>query len=177
PRLPRTATPSMAARAAASLAAILGVAVLGSLGMQYEALLLAVALVGVARPRALGAVDAPLLAVFALLFIEFGEASRLAASHIPVPATPMEAMLLAAGLSQAVSNVPATVLLAHLVPRRLWIPLAVGANVGGAGLATGSMANLILLRLTRVDTRSYHRYALPYFAALLGASALLLALG
>ena len=163
--------------AAASLTAILGVAVLGSMGMQYEVLLLAVALVAAVRPQALRAVDAPLLAVFALLFIEFGEASRLAASHIPAPTSPLGAMLLAAGLSQAVSNVPATILLAHLVPRRLWVPLAVGANVGGTGLATGSMANLILLRLTHVDARSYHEYALPYFVALLGVSALLLALG
>ena len=67
-----------------------------------------------------------------------------------------------------VSNVPATVALMHRVSDPLW--LAVAVNIGGAGLAIGSLANLIALRLegSRAAWRVFHRVSLPYFAALLG---------
>lgn len=50
-------------------------------------------------------------------------------------------------LSQVISNVPATIFLAEFSDH--WYALAWGANVGGFGLAIGSLANLIALRLGR----------------------------
>ena len=48
-------------------------------------------------------------------------------------------------LSQLISNVPAAILLAEFSSD--WRLLAWGVNVGGFGLAIGSLANLIALRL------------------------------
>ena len=84
---------------------------------------------------------------------------------------------LAAGLSQAVSNVPAAVMLARLTPPGEWWALALGVNLGGALLVTGSLANLIVVRLSRLGVRAYHRYALPCATVLLLASLYLAHLG
>ena len=63
-------------------------------------------------------------------------------------------------LSQTVSNVPATLLLAE---QSEWQPLAWGVSVGGFGLAIGSMANLIALRLAHQPGiwTEFHRWSLP----------------
>ena len=65
-------------------------------------------------------------------------------------------------LSQVLSNVPATVLLWPHVGHPL--ALAVAVNVGGFGLALGSLANLIALRLEggRGNLGEFHRISLPF---------------
>ena len=65
-------------------------------------------------------------------------------------------------LSQVLSNVPATVLLWPHVGHP--IALAVAVNVGGFGLALGSLANLIALRLEggRGNLGEFHRISLPF---------------
>ena len=74
------------------------------------------------------------------------------------------------GLSQFISNVPATILLLNYVqPSTL---LAWAVNVGGFGLLPGSLANLIALRMAgdrRIWWR-FHVYSLPMllWAALVG---------
>jgi Na+/H+ antiporter NhaD/arsenite permease-like protein len=74
-------------------------------------------------------------------------------------------------LSQVISNVPAAVLLQHYAPDLTLLAAAV--NVGGAGLAIGSLANLIALRLdgSRGIGWRFHAWSVPYLAvtALLGA--------
>ena len=65
-------------------------------------------------------------------------------------------------LSQVLSNVPATVLLWPQVGQA--IPLAVAVDVGGFGLALGSLANLIALRLEggRGNLGEFHRISVPF---------------
>ena len=53
-------------------------------------------------------------------------------------------LLVSAGLSQIISNVPAAVLLSHFTGT--WQPLLVGVNIGGAGTLVGSLASLITLQ-------------------------------
>ena len=74
------------------------------------------------------------------------------------------------GLSQFISNVPATILLLNYVPPSVLLAWAV--NVGGFGLLPGSLANLIALRMAgdrRIWWR-FHVYSLPMllWAALVG---------
>jgi di/tricarboxylate transporter len=69
-----------------------------------------------------------------------------------------------------ISNVPAAIALAEY--SKDWRVLAYGVNVGGFGLALGSLANLIALRMAG-DRRAwlvFHLYAVPFLlaAALLG---------
>ncbi|RLG83267.1 MAG: hypothetical protein DRO39_08655 [Thermoprotei archaeon] len=102
--------------------------------------------------------DIPLLAVFALMFLDFGELATLLHNLLnPFLTSPLITMLVAVTLSQAISNVPATIILSS-APRKLWRYIAIGVNLGGTGFILGSLANLILLRLTRVGLRDYHRY-------------------
>jgi Na+/H+ antiporter NhaD/arsenite permease-like protein len=54
----------------------------------------------------------------------------------------------AIGLSQFISNVPATILLLNYVPPSTLLAWAV--NVGGFGLLPGSLANLIALRMAAI---------------------------
>lgn len=79
----------------------------------------------------------------------------------------------AALLSQIISNVPATMLMLESVPASK--ALAYGVNVGGFGLAVGSLANLIALRMYGQPGvwRLFHCYAVPFLlVSLLIASSL-----
>ncbi len=63
----------------------------------------------------------------------------------------------AIGLSQFISNVPATILLLNYVPPDTLLAWAV--NIGGFGLLPGSLANLIALRMAN-DRRIWWRFHL-----------------
>ncbi len=79
----------------------------------------------------------------------------------------------AALLSQVISNVPATMLMLESVPAST--ALAYGVNVGGFGLAIGSLANLIALRMSGQPGvwKLFHYYAVPFLSvSLLIASSL-----
>ena len=142
------------------------------LGFAVAAALAVVLLYAHLRPRLLGGVDWFLLGVFVLMFIDLG----LLAS---VPAVAARAATLAdlpggiygAGmvLSQLVSNVPAAIFLASFTDDVR--ALAWGVSVGGFGLAIGSLANLIALRLAREPGlwKAFHLWSIP---ALLIATAL-----
>ena len=77
-------------------------------------------------------------------------------------------------LSQIISNVPATFLLADFNVN--WVVLAYSVNIGGAGIVTGSLANLIALRL--VDSKKiflrFHIYSFIFLFLATGAGFLLL---
>jgi len=108
-----------------------------------------------ARPRIMAKLDYLLLASFALMFMDFGLIAELARGITTGLSSPTWILLVSAVLSQAVSNVSATILLIkHL---KQWIPLAYGVNVGGVGLVTGSMANIIAVRLGGIRVRDMHR--------------------
>lgn len=95
--------------------------------------------------RALAAVDWGLLATFACFFVFAGNLARV--PEVSAWLSPLMAdhgLLVSAGLSQIISNVPAAVLLSHFTGT--WQPLLVGVNIGGAGTLVGSLASLITLQ-------------------------------
>ena len=127
--------------------------------------------------RVLGGVDWALLLVFALMFVNLGMLGQ-----IPVIAAQAELWMqgasaafgLGAVLSQVMSNVPAAIFLAPFTED--WRALAWGVNVGGFGLAIGSLANLIALRLAPQPGiwRDFHFWSVPMLVVSALAGALLL---
>jgi Na+/H+ antiporter NhaD/arsenite permease-like protein len=100
------------------------------------------------RPSALIKIDWQLLLTFAFLFVLIGNISRLdwirqMAAH--VLAGPAQVVLAGALLSQAISNVPATILLAGFTDH--WRELLRGVNAGGSGTLIASLASVIAWRL------------------------------
>ena len=70
--------------------------------------------------------------------------------------------LLGMGLSQIISNVPATILLVNYVPANPLLAYAV--NAGGFGIAIGSLANLIAMRMSgeKKIWLTFHYYSFPF---------------
>ncbi|WP_041161497.1 SLC13 family permease [Yersinia enterocolitica] len=116
--------------------------------------------------RVLLAIDWSLIVVFMAMFIDvrlltelpglqslFGEIKILSAAA---------AYILGIGLSQVISNVPATILLLNYLPSSALVAYAV--NIGGFGFALGSMANLIALRMAGEPAiwLKFHAYSLPF---------------
>ncbi|MFQ3788676.1 SLC13 family permease [Halomonas sp. A29] len=131
----------------------------------------AVAIVGLYllfEPRVVRYVDWLLLLVFVLMFIVLGLAAMLdpmvsLVEHLVT--WPGGILTAGAVLSQGISNVPAAILLEGFSDD--WRRLAWGVSVGGFGLAIGSMANIIALRLCREKGlwRDFHRWSLPMLLA------------
>ena len=120
----------------------------------------------VVRRSVLRRVDWALIAAFVLMFVDV----RLVAQHDLVReavaraglAEPRHLYLAGVALSQIMSNVPTAILLAeHSDDARL---IAYAVDVGGFGLALGSLANLIALRMLRKPGAwvVFHGYSLPY---------------
>lgn len=116
--------------------------------------------------RVLAGVDWLLLLTFAAMFVGLGHLAALPAVHAHVAALAWrDPHLVYAGgiaLSQLISNVPAAVVLQHHTSNLTLLAAAV--NVGGAGLAIGSLANLIALRLDGspgIGWR-FHAWSIPY---------------
>lgn len=146
-------------------------------GRPLMGLALVAAALAVVHPRLLLRLDLCLLLIFILMFINLGllaQLPALAALAAEPAATPTGTYLVGALLSQVISNVPATIFLAPLTND--WRALAWGCNVGGFGLAIGSLANLIALRLARQPgmLREFHLWSIPIFVVCLLASLLLL---
>jgi len=120
--------------------------------------------------------DWPLLVVFVLMFVDLRLLAELPWARAALEALdlkqPGTLYLAGALLSQVISNVPATILLsAHSVD---WRTLAWAVDVGGFGLAVGSLANLIALRLGRQPGSlwAFHAWSLPYFLLVLAITGL-----
>ena len=128
--------------------------------------------------RILLSIDWSLLVVFIAMFIDVFLLTR-----VPLLQTALASVgqlshggqyLLAAGLSQFISNVPATILLLSSLPPSLLLAWAV--NIGGFGLLPGSLANLIALRMAK-DRRiwwQFHLYSLPMLCWALASGWILL---
>ncbi|HRP98132.1 MAG TPA: SLC13 family permease [Rhodocyclaceae bacterium] len=158
------ARPLHRALAISSLALYPPFLLLTDLGLAPYAAPTVVFIYALAWRRVLVGVDWLLLAVFVLMFIDLGllasvPAVRAFAGRIgELPGGVFAAAVL---LSQAISNVPAAIFLAGFSDdTRL---LAWGVSVGGFGLAIGSLANLIALRLARQRGlwKEFHCWSIP----------------
>jgi Na+/H+ antiporter NhaD/arsenite permease-like protein len=130
------------------------------------------------RPRVLLQLDWTLLLVFVLMFIDLRLLAALDIVRGAMPrldlAQPLHLYFSAIAGSQIISNVPAAIALAEY--SKDWRVLAYGVNIGGFGLALGSLANLIALRLAQ-DRRAwltFHWYAVPCLLVAAGLGYLLL---
>ncbi len=138
------------------------------LGMHYFALLVtALSLLAIRREVVLRT-DYPLILIFILMFADFRGIASLIRFNYPLLGSALGIVVISSLLSQLVSNVPATILLIDSVSR--WGTLAVGVNLGGTGFILGSLANVITIRLGGVSLKDFHRYELPYFLVLMGAT-------
>ncbi len=132
------------------------------------ALLLVAACFLIMARGVLAAIDWSLLLVFVAMFIDvfllmhlpalqpwFARIGQLGEGGI---------YLLAIGLSQFISNVPATILLLQKTDPS--VVLAWAVNIGGFGLLPGSLANLIALRMAQDKAVwwRFHLYSLPMLA-------------
>ena len=150
---------------------------LTDLGHAVATALAVIVLFARVRPRVLRGVDWLLLAVFVLMFVDLGLLAALPAMQslaTGIDAIPGGVFTAGVVLSQAISNVPATLFLAGFTEDMR--ALAWGVSVGGFGLAIGSLANLIALRLSRQAGlwRDFHRWSLPLLIAAFGIGGLLL---
>ncbi|MCS4502623.1 SLC13 family permease [Arhodomonas aquaeolei] len=141
--------------------------VLVDAGFALAAALAVIAVIAVMRAGVLARVDWATLAVFVVMFLDLALLARLpgaAAAARWLLGLPGGAFTAAVAASQGMSNVPATLFLAAFTDD--WGRLAWGANVGGFGLAVGSMANLIALRLARAPGLwwRFHAWSLPVLA-------------
>lgn len=152
-----------------------GFIVAAELGAVVVAALAIMLLYGLLFRAVLRGVDWLLLLVFMLMFVDLGLLAGLPQTDVLVAwllALPGGVMTASVVVSQFISNVPATILLASFADD--WQALAWGVSVGGFGLAIGSLANLIALRLARVEGlwREFHLWSLPALVLALGVAAL-----
>jgi Na+/H+ antiporter NhaD/arsenite permease-like protein len=143
-----------------------------------------IALAGVAagfliwRTRIVLKIDWLLLLIFVLMFIVLRSAAALPWIHHLIGSlalqTTMRSYVAAAVLSQAISNVPAAIVLAGFTHD--WRAVAFGVSVGGFGVAIGSLANLIAVRLSneRGVWLPFHLISLPFWLVALFGGAFLL---
>ncbi|MCH8497624.1 MAG: transporter [Marinobacter sp.] len=143
------------------------------MGYTLAGLVLVLALFTLLRRQVLRGVDWLILVIFILMFVNLGLIAQLplmAALADNLLALPGGEITGGALLSQVISNVPAAIFLAAFSEH--WALLAWGVNVGGFGLAIGSLANLIALRLGRQRGLwlAFHVWSLPMLLlSLLGA--------
>lgn len=131
----------------AAYLALLGLVVAAVFGVVPPLAVLAVvtAVLVLADRSALRRVDFALLLTFCCFFVFSGNLARVPeVSSALVSLMESWGLVVSAGLSQVVSNVPAAVLLSHFTDA--WQPLLVGVNIGGAGTVVGSLASLITLQ-------------------------------
>ncbi|AAL80836.1 hypothetical protein PF0712 [Pyrococcus furiosus DSM 3638] len=99
------------------------------LHIQYVGLALTLTLVFLFGRRAFFGFDWALILTFALIFVDFRELSILLSKvGILLPRKGVELMLFSAGISQVISNVPATVLL--LPSEHEWLPSPLALTSG-----------------------------------------------
>ena len=170
---PVALTPRLAAMSLVAYPVFLG---LVNVGLALVAAGVVIVLFALTFRPVLRSLDWPLLVVFVLMFVDLGLLARLPDIAATVPAA-LEvfggAFTLGALLSQVMSNVPTAIFLSSFVED--WRALAWGVSVGGFGLAIGSLANLIALRLTRQPGiwLEFHLWSLPMLVLAFAAGGLL----
>ncbi|AOJ08368.1 SLC13 family permease [Burkholderia mayonis] len=163
------------AHAFATVALFAGFVLLADAHHALVGLFAVAALFLIVRRDAVLKIDWLLLLIFVLMFIVLRSAAALPAVHRTIAGigldTPLRAYAAGALLSQGISNVPAAILLSEFT--RDWRALAFGVSVGGFGVAIGSLANLIAIRLSRARGMwlPFHLVSIPFgvASAVLGA--------
>ena len=121
--------------------------------------------------------DWALLLIISLMFVDLRQLADLPAITAMVKSLPIGqgvgCYLAGIVTSQAISNVPAAILLqrhVHDLPA-----LAAGVSVGGFGFFVGSLANIIALRLAKAPGSfgEFHRIAVPFLLVASAAVGLL----
>ncbi|WP_118183760.1 SLC13 family permease [Paraburkholderia phosphatilytica] len=119
------------------------------------------------RRRVVMKIDWLLLLIFVFMFIVLRSVAALPWVHDTIGhiglSTPLSAYAAGAILSQAISNVPAAIMLAQF--SHDWRALAFGVSVGGFGIAIGSLANLIAVRLAKERGMwlPFHLFSIPFW--------------
>ncbi len=145
------------------ISAILLPAFVISLELGYAFIFLLVVLLAYIPFRAvLRRADWPLIALFILMFLDFGLLASVPGLSGHMEGLGAHPMFYSAVLSQFISNVPAAIFMSSFSTD--WKAIAYGVNVGGNGLVIASMASVIAIRLGKVRLREFHRYSIPFFA-------------
>ena len=111
-----------------------------------------VATLAVIDRNALKSIDVGLLLTFACFFVFSGNTARIPTlGELLTLGMQNNPLVLSAGLSQVISNVPSAILLSNTTDA--WQPLLVGVNIGGAGTPVASLASLITISQYKVVTR------------------------
>ncbi len=117
--------------------------------------------------KTLISVDWALLLLFIIIFIDFHIISTIPIISKTINAFNMHStdkvFLVSAFISQIISNVPASVLIAKFTNN--WYAITYGVNIGGNGLIISSLANIIALRIAKNKELwlNFHKYSIPYF--------------
>jgi Na+/H+ antiporter NhaD/arsenite permease-like protein len=149
-----------------SMAALVGMVLLMEYGQAPLGAALLLVLFALLARASLRRIDWLLLLTFAAIFLGLGHFAELPLVHDALDQLDFSQSLTVylSGIvaSQLISNVPATVLLLDRTPDA--IALAVAVNVGGFGVAIGSLANLIALRLAKQPQglRLLHVVSVPF---------------
>jgi Na+/H+ antiporter NhaD/arsenite permease-like protein len=167
-------------RALAAVAAVLFIGFVLLADTHHAGIALAAVALGflIWRTRVVLKIDWLLLLIFVLMFIVLRSAAALPWIHNVLASLalqkPLHAYAAGAVLSQAISNVPAAIVLAGFTHD--WRAVAFGVSVGGFGVAIGSLANLIAVRLSneRGVWLPFHLISLPFWLIALVAGALIL---
>ncbi len=147
--------------------------ILAQSGLEYIAFIITLIVLIILKRDVVIHLDYVLIVIFILMFADFGGAASLLKEHIISHNLSGRTLILVSALiSQAVSNVPATILLIKMT--NSWKSLAIGVNLGGVGIFIGSLANLIAIRMTGIKIKEFHKYTLPYFILLLLITLLIL---
>ncbi|MGY6587608.1 MAG: SLC13 family permease [Wenzhouxiangella sp.] len=151
-----------------SLVLYLPLLILVEQGHAVVAAVAVIALFLITFRQVLRGVDWPLLLVFILMFTNLGLLAKLPLLQTlgnQIESWPGGAFSAGVLFSQIISNVPAAIFLDTFTDD--WQSLAWGVSVGGFGLAIGSLANLIALRLARQPGMllEFHRWSIPALLA------------
>ena len=101
--------------------------------------------------REIPKVDLETLITLGAMMIGFGGLAK--ALRVPKERCFLEAV----ALSQVISNVPATIMLLGCP----WLPLTAGVDLGGLGTPIASLANLIAIRLSGIDSKEFVKAQAP----------------
>ncbi len=114
------------------------------------------------KPEVFKKADWKLMLLFLLVFIDFNFLSINILSGFVVPQNNFQVFFWSVGLSQLISNVPATVVLVNHTGE--WLYLLLGVNLGAQGFFLGSLANIIGFRLAKQKNLGlkYHLVSLPF---------------